>query len=94
MVATAARGRAPEGGSMSFSKPPAGKASFTTAAQRRLQTWAKMTSKQKLADMEKEDRRRKRGRASIVDDECDGDVTIPLGMIIREEILQAGPVKK
>jgi hypothetical protein len=32
--------------------------------------------------------------ASIVDDECDGDVTIPLGMIIREEILQAGPVKK
>jgi hypothetical protein len=32
--------------------------------------------------------------ASIVDDECDGDVTIPLGMIIREEILQAGPVKR
>jgi hypothetical protein len=33
-----------------------------TAAQRRLKAWAKMTSKQKLADMEKEDRRRKQGR--------------------------------
>lgn len=32
------------------------------AAQRRLRRWSKMTSKQKLADMEKEDRRRKRGR--------------------------------
>ena len=31
-----------------------------TAAQRRLKAWAKMTSKQKLADMEKEDRRRKK----------------------------------
>jgi hypothetical protein len=46
LVATAARGRSPEGGSM-------------TAAQRRLKAWAKMTSKQKLADMEKEDKRRK-----------------------------------
>lgn len=26
--------------------------------------------------------------ASLVDDECDGDVTIPVGMIIREEILE------
>ncbi len=33
-----------------------------TAAQRRLKAWSRMTSKQKLADMEKEDRRRKRGR--------------------------------
>jgi hypothetical protein len=31
-----------------------------TAAQRRLKAWAKMTSRQKLADMEAEDRRRKR----------------------------------
>lgn len=30
-----------------------------TAAQRRLMAWSKMTSKQKLADMEKEDKRRK-----------------------------------
>ena len=33
-----------------------------TAAQRRLKAWSKMTSKQKLADMLREDRRRKRGR--------------------------------
>jgi hypothetical protein len=32
------------------------------AARKRLAAWAKMTSRQKLADMEKEDRRRKRGR--------------------------------
>jgi hypothetical protein len=31
----------------------------STAAQRRLKAWAKMTGRQKLADMEKEDRRRK-----------------------------------
>lgn len=31
-----------------------------TAAQRRLLQWSKMTSKQKLADMEAEDRRRKK----------------------------------
>jgi hypothetical protein len=29
------------------------------AAARRLMEWSRMTSKQKLADMEKEDRRRK-----------------------------------
>jgi hypothetical protein len=30
-----------------------------TPAQRRLKAWSKMTSKQKLADMLREDRRRK-----------------------------------
>lgn len=34
----------------------------STAAEARIIAWAKMTSKQKLADMEKEDRRRKRRR--------------------------------
>jgi hypothetical protein len=29
-----------------------------------------------------------------MEDECSGDLSIPLGMIIREEILQGGPVKK
>lgn len=32
------------------------------AARKRLLQWSRMTSKQKLADMEKEDRRRKRRR--------------------------------
>lgn len=32
---------------------------FMTAARRRLRRWSRMTSKQKLADMEKEDHRRK-----------------------------------
>lgn len=34
----------------------------STAVGRRLKAWSKMTSKQKLADMLREDRRRKRGR--------------------------------
>lgn len=43
-----------------------------TAAQRRLKAWAKMTSKQKLADMEKEDRRRKKMlRAGLDTSSCD-----------------------
>jgi hypothetical protein len=47
---------------MTLLSPPAIKAAFPKAAARRLKAWAKMTSKQKLADMEREDRRRKQGR--------------------------------
>jgi hypothetical protein len=39
--------------------PPAIKDPLPKAAARRLKAWSKMSSKQKLADMEKEDRRRK-----------------------------------
>jgi hypothetical protein len=39
--------------------PPAGKETLNSAAARRLKAWSRMTSKQKLADMLREDRRRK-----------------------------------
>jgi hypothetical protein len=45
---------------MTLLSPPAIKAAFPKAAARRLKAWSGMTSKQKLADMEKEDRRRKK----------------------------------
>jgi hypothetical protein len=32
--------------------------------------------------------------SSVMEDECSGDLSIPLGMIIREEILQPGPTIK
>jgi hypothetical protein len=44
---------------MTLLSPPAIKATFPKAAARRLRAWSKMTSKQKLADMLREDRRRK-----------------------------------
>jgi hypothetical protein len=44
---------------MTLLSPPAIKDPLPKAAQRRLKAWAKMSSKQKLADMEKEDKRRK-----------------------------------
>jgi hypothetical protein len=45
---------------MTLISRPLLKAPFTSAAaQRRLKAWSKMSSKQKLADMEKEDKRRK-----------------------------------
>jgi hypothetical protein len=39
--------------------PPAIKDPLPKAAARRLKAWSRMTSKQKLADMLREDRRRK-----------------------------------
>jgi hypothetical protein len=44
---------------MTLLSPPAIKAAFPKAAARRLKAWSRMTSKQKLADMLREDRRRK-----------------------------------
>jgi hypothetical protein len=48
---------------MTLLSPPAIKEPFLKAAARRLKAWAKMSSKQKLADMEREDRRRKSAAA-------------------------------
>jgi hypothetical protein len=54
---------AAQGGSMTLLSPPAGKEPLTKVAARRLKAWSRMTSKQKLAAMEKEDRRRKGKKA-------------------------------